>query len=156
MAYGMVLLTALAGCAAGSGPAAPAASPAAPAAAWTEPADYRFTFEQSCGEQPLTGRFRVEVTGGGVGRTEGLDPAARRALMLRMAGLVPTLGQMVADAEQARADGAEVTVERDPADGHPVAIRVDRDRNATDDETCYTISDYTIGGPAGPAPSASR
>ena len=162
--YGVVLLMAAAGCAPGATPAAgpaPASAPAsasasASAPAWTEPANYRFTLESSCGEQPLTGRFRVDVADGVVDRARGLDEAGKRALMLRIAQLVPTLGQMVADAEQARADGAEVAVERDPADGRPVAIRVDRDRNAADDETCYTISDYTIGGTAGPAPSPSR
>jgi hypothetical protein len=154
----VVLLMAAAGCAPGATPAAGPAPASAPASApaWTEPANYRFTLESSCGEQPLTGRFRVDVADGVVDRTQGLDEAGKRALMLRIAQLVPTLGQMVADAEQARADGAEVTVERDPADGHPVAIRVDRDRNAADDETCYTISDYTIGGKAEPFPSATR
>ena len=155
--YGAILLMAAAGCAgqpAGT-PTAVRPSPAPPA--WTEPAAYRFTFESSCGEQPLIGRFRVDVTDGGVDTIRGLDEAGKRAVMLRIANLVPTLGQMVADAEQARADGAdEVVIERDPADGHPVAIRVDRDRNAVDDETCYTISDYTIGGTAGPEPSPSR
>ncbi len=157
--YGVILLTAAAGCA---GPAAtpagaPATPPASSAPAWTEPANYRFTFESSCGEQALIGRFRVDVANGVVDRTQGLDEAGKRAVMLRIANLVPTLGQMVADAEQARADGAhEVVIERDPADGHPVAIRIDQDRNAVDDETCFTISDYTIGGTPGPAPSPSR
>lgn len=153
--YGAILLTAAAGCA---GPAeTPAATPASSAPAWTEPANYRFTFESSCGEQALIGRFRVDVANGVVDRTQGLDEAGKRAVMLRIADLVPTLGQMVADAEQARADGAhEVAVERDPADGHPVAIRIDQDRNAVDDETCFTISDYTIGGTSGPAPSPGR
>ncbi len=153
--YGVVLLMAAAGCA---GPAAtPAGAPASSAPAWSEPANYRFTFESSCGEQPLIGRFRVNVADGVVDRTQGLDEAGKRAVMLRIANLVPTLGQMVADAEQARADGAdEVVIERDPVDGHPVAIRVDQERNAVDDETCYTISDYTIGGSAGPEPTPSR
>ncbi len=153
--YGAILLTAVAGCGSSSGPGATPAAATPPA--WTEPANYRFTLESSCGQQPLIGRFRVDVAGGVVDRTQGLDEAGRRAVMLRIGNLVPTLAQMVADAEQARADGAdEVVVDRDPADGHPVAVRVDPDRNATDDETCFTISDYTIGGPAGPEPSPSR
>jgi hypothetical protein len=153
--YGAILLTAVAGCGSSSGPGATPAAATPPA--WTEPANYRFTLESSCGQQPLIGRFRVDVAGGVVDRTQGLDEAGRRAVMLRIGNLVPTLAQMVADAEQARADGAdEVVVDRDPADGHPVAVRVDPDRNATDDETCFTISDYTIGGPTGPEPSPSR
>ena len=155
--YGAILLLAAAGCA---GPDAPTAAGAPAGAgtppAWTEPADYKFTFESSCGEQPLIGRFRAEVAGGTVTATEGLDEAGRRALMLRIADLVPTLGRMVGDAEQARAQGADVTIERDPADGHPTAIRIDPDAQAVDDETCFAISDYTIGGPAGPGPSPSR
>jgi hypothetical protein len=161
--YGAILLMAAAGCAgqpAGSSPAAstPAASsPAVSPPAWTAPAAYRFTFESSCGERPLIGRFRVDVANGVVDRTRGLDEPGKRAVMLRIANLVPTLEQMVADAEQARADGAhEVVIERDPADGHPVAIRIDPARDTYDDETCYTISDYTIGGTAGPEPSPNR
>ena len=156
--YGTILLVAAAGCA---GPDAPT-SAGAPAGAgrtppaWTEPAAYKFAFESSCGEQPLIGRFRAEVADGTVIATEGLDVAARRALMLRIADLVPTLGRMVRDAEQARAQGADVTIERDPADGHPTAIRIDPDPGAVDDETCFAISEYTIGGPPGPSPSPSR
>ena len=90
-------------------------------------------------------------------RTEGLDEAGRRALMLRIANLIPTLGKMVEDAEAARAQGAdEVVIDRDPADGHPTAIRIDEEKNAVDDETCFTITDYTIGGQPGPGASPSR
>lgn len=151
--YGAILLFAAAGCAGpATGPAAPAAPPA-----WTEPANYKFTFEASCGERALIGRFGVEVADGIVDRTEGLDEAGRRALMLRVANLIPTLGTMVSDAEAARAQGAdEVVIDRDPADGHPTAIRIDERKNATDDETCIAISDYTVGGQPGPGASPSR
>jgi hypothetical protein len=153
--YGAILLFAAAGCA---GPAAaPEAAAPPPAAAWTEPANYKFVFESTCGEQALIGRFRVEVADGIVDRTEGLDDAGRRALMMRIANLIPTLGKMVADAEAAEARGAdEVVIDRDPADGHPTAIRIDEEKNATDDETCIAISDYTIGGQPGPGASPSR
>jgi hypothetical protein len=58
---------------------------------------------------------------------------------------------------KARADGAEeVVVDRDSTDGHPVAIRIDESKNAVDDETCYTISEYTVGGQPGPSTSPSR
>jgi hypothetical protein len=150
---GAILVVAAAGCA--NQPVESAGAPAS-TPAWTEPAAYKFSFESSCGEQALIGRFRVTVADGAVAATEGLDDAGRRALMLRIANLVPTLGQMEQQAEQARADGAdEVTVERDPADGHPVTIRIDP-TSGTDDETCYTISDYTIGGKAQPFPSLTR
>lgn len=146
---GAILAAVVAGCA---GP--PDGTAAAPA--WTEPPAYKFSFESSCGEQALIGRFRVTVADGAVTGTEGLDDAGRRALMLRIANLIPTLGQMEDQAAQARADGAdEVTVERDPADGHPVEIRIDP-TSGVDDETCYTIFDYTIGGKTEPFPSATR
>jgi hypothetical protein len=96
------------------------------------------------------------VTAGAVTTTQGLDEAGRRALMLRIADLIPTLGKMLADAEQARANGADVAIERDPADGHPTAIRIDPERNAVDDETCFSIFEYTIGGPARPGAVPSR
>jgi hypothetical protein len=143
--YGAILLFAVAGCA--SPAAAPGPGPVPAPSAWVEPANYKFAFESSCGERALIGRFRVEVADGTVARTEGLDEAGRRALMLRVADLIPTLGQMVAEAEAARARGAdEVVIDRDPADGHPTAIRIDEEKNATDDETCITVSDYTAGG----------
>ena len=151
--YGAILLFAAAGCA---GPAAAPQSAVAPPA-WTEPADYKFSFESTCGEQALIGRFRVEVADGVVDRTEGLDDAGRRALMLRIADLIPTLGKMVDDADAARARGAdEVVIVRDPTDGHPTSIRIDEEKNAVDDETCITISDYTIGGQPAPGVSPSR
>jgi hypothetical protein len=156
--YGAILLSAAAGCAgpaAAPGPAAP--EPAVASPAWTEPANYKFTFESACGEQALIGRFRVEVADGIVDRTEGLDDAGRRTLMLRIANLIPTLGKMVEDAEAARARNAdEVVIDRDPVDGHPTSIRIDEEKNAVDDETCFTISDYTIGGQPGPDASPSR
>jgi hypothetical protein len=33
-------------------------------------------------------------------------------------------------------------VDVDPGDGHPVRITIDPDKNAVDDDLCYTISDY--------------
>jgi hypothetical protein len=157
--YSAILLFAVAGCA---GPAAtPEAAATSEAAgappAWTEPANYKFTFESTCGEQALIGRFRVEVADRIVDRAEGLDEAGKRALMLRIANLIPTLGKMVSDAEAAEAGGAEeVVIDRDPTDGHPTSIRIDQAKNAIDDETCITISDYTIGGQPGPGSSPSR
>jgi hypothetical protein len=116
-----------------------------PSPTWTAPVKYGFTLDSQCGERALIGRFRVTVRDEVV-HAEGLDDAARRALMLRIADLVPTLTRLEAEAEQARRDGADVvTVERDPADGHPTRITIDPARNATDDEACYTIEDYTIG-----------
>jgi hypothetical protein len=147
----MLLLTLTGACA---GPDATAGEE--PPRTWTAPAKYAFTLDSRCGERALIGRFRATVEDNKVVRTEGLDDAARGALMLRMADLVPTLSALEAEAGTARRDGADVVeVERDPGDGHPTKITIDPERNAIDDEACYTIEDYTIGlaGPVSPSPS---
>jgi hypothetical protein len=128
-----------------------------PAPAWTAPAKYGFTLDSQCGERALIGRFQVTVENDIVVRSAGLDDAARRALMLRMADLIPTLSRLEAEAETARREGADVVeIVRDPGDGHPTKITIDPQRNAVDDEACYTIEDYTIGLAGGPVPSPSR
>jgi hypothetical protein len=149
---GIALLTLGAACA----NAEPAGAPE-PAATWTAPAKYGFVLDSQCGERALIGRFAVTVVDGKVSRATGLDDSARRALMLRLADLVPTLEQLEAEAVTARREGAEVAeVERDPADGHPTKITIDPSRNAVDDESCYTIEDYTIGLTRSVSPTPSR
>jgi hypothetical protein len=143
--YGIALMAALGGCANQAEISAAAPAPAGPTA-WTEPPDYKFTLMSSCGERALIGRFKVTVSQGHVTRMEGLDDAARRAVMLRLAKLVPTLGELKAEADTARKEGADqVVVEVDPVDGHPTSIRIDPQANAIDDESCYDISDYSAG-----------
>jgi hypothetical protein len=148
-----LLLLALTGACAGQ----PAAGPQERPATWTAPAKYGFVLDSQCGERALIGRFQVTVQDDEVVRATGLDDSARRALMLRMADLVPTLRQLEAEAETARRAGADVVqVERDSGDAHPVRITIDESRDAVDDEACYTIEDYTIGLAGGPSPSPSR
>ncbi|UQU64429.1 DUF6174 domain-containing protein [Couchioplanes caeruleus] len=142
----------LGGCA-NAVPVAPAAAPVT----WTPPAKYAFTLSSECGERALIGRFRVTVADGRVTGTEGLDQASRRALMLRIADLVPTLQKLEEEAATARRTGADVVrVDRDPADAHPVRISIDPSADAVDDEACYTIQDYTIGLAATPSAPPSR
>ncbi|WP_199752100.1 DUF6174 domain-containing protein [Actinoplanes sp. ATCC 53533] len=125
-------------------------------ATWTVPAKYGFTLDSQCGERALIGRFQVTVQDDKVVRAEGLDDSARRALMLRVADLVPTLRQLEAQAESARSEGTGmVKIERDPGDAHPTKIEIDRS-SAIDDEECYTIEDYTIGLASEVSPSPSR
>lgn len=159
--YGLALAAALGGCAnqAGNQGANQAGSPGgnlaginaaakAPAGqpVWTEPPRYTFTLTSSCGERALIGRFQVTVSQGFVTRQLGLDDSARRALTLRLGKLVPTLGELKAEADTAREKGADqVVVEADPSDGHPTSIRIDPRANAIDDESCYEISDYSVG-----------
>ena len=61
---------------------------------------------------------------------------------------VPTLGDMLAEAEAASDDpeAGEVVVETDPADGHPTSVSVDALADAIDDESCYIVTDYRPGG----------
>jgi hypothetical protein len=141
---------ALTGCANQTAVSPGAPAPAAPAPAttpaWVEPSAYQFTLTSSCGERALIGKYQVTVTAGLVTKNVGLDDAAKRSLMLRLARLVPTLGQLKAEADTATKEGADkVTVVVDPADGHPTSISIDPRANAIDDESCYTISDYSVG-----------
>lgn len=155
---GIVLIMLGGACANGEpGGAAQPGGKAEPSAAWTEPEKYGFVLDSECGERALIGRFQVTVEKGLVVHAKGLDDSARRALMLRLANLVPTLGQLEAEAATARSEGADVVeIERDLTDAHPTKITIDESRNAVDDEACYTIEDYTIGLAGDPSPSASR
>jgi hypothetical protein len=75
----------------------------------------------------------------------GLDDAARNALASGHSDLVPTLGHLVDELNAAKRAGADVArVDVDPGDGHPVRITIDPNKNAVDDELCYTISDYGL------------
>jgi hypothetical protein len=148
---GILLLT-LSGACAGQEPSVMAESPTT----WTAPDKYGFTLDSECGERALIGRFRVTVVDGKVVHAEGLDDSARRALMLRLADLVPTLEQLEAEAETARREGVDIVkIERDPFDAHPTKIVID-ESGSIDEESCYTIEDYTIGLTGGPSPTPSR
>jgi hypothetical protein len=139
----------LAGCtddAATKSPTWNESQPAASAPSWTEPPAYSFVLESTCGERPLVGRFRVSVANGAVTTVDGLDAAAKSSLEVREADLVPTMAQLLAEAETAREDGAEmVQTDLDPTDGHPTLIKIDRVTAETDDESCYKIDEYTTG-----------
>ncbi|MEU4219451.1 DUF6174 domain-containing protein [Actinoplanes sp. NPDC026623] len=148
-----IALLVLSGACAGEQPSVMREAPAT----WAVPAKYGFTLESECGERALIGRFQVTVVDDKVVHAAGLDDSARRALMLRLADLVPTLKQLETEAETARRQGAdEVVLERDPFDAHPTKIAIDPSSSAVDDEECYTIEDYTIGLTQAPSPAASR
>jgi hypothetical protein len=119
--------------------AAPEVSSPAPPAGWVEPTSYKFTLTSSCGERDLRGTFQSKVKDGMVVESAGLDASARKALMLRLSRLVPTLGQLEAQAQTARVAGTgDVVIKTDPADGHPTSITIGTDE-------CYQISDYSVG-----------
>jgi hypothetical protein len=137
--------TALAGCATARTGQPPGVDPAAGADDWSEPASYAFTLESACGERDLIGTFRVIVMDGKVTAAEGRDDSARRMLAAREPRTVPSLGDLLDQAGQARRDGADVVdTAFDPVDGHPTKITIDRVRQGIDDEECYTISDFVV------------
>jgi hypothetical protein len=145
--YGVAALTALSGCADQAavhhetGVSMPATPPA-----WHEPASYTFTLKSSCGRGPLEGTFQSAVQNGVVVRNTALDAPARKALMLKLSRLVPTLGQIEGEVANARRQGAdEVVVDHDATDGHLTSVRIDPSKKAKGDEYCYDISDYSVG-----------
>lgn len=111
-------------------------------AEWAEPAAYSFTLESRCGERNLIGRFAVEVENGVVIAVEDLVDQGGATSVVQPAD-VPTLSGLLALVAEARNEGAgEVNLVTDPADGHPVSVEIDWEAAATDDEECYTVSDF--------------
>ncbi|MFJ7333143.1 DUF6174 domain-containing protein [Streptomyces sp. NPDC101110] len=108
---------------------------------WQEPASYTYTLRSSEGERSLLGTFRISVREGTVVKAVGLDDSARRVVE-SAPGTVPTLGELLAELEQARRDDADRAEARYAADGHPVRIVLDRQENAVDDEARYDITAY--------------
>ena len=136
----------LCGCAARTVPPASGdPAPVSEAAEWDEPADYRFAVTSSCGERAFIGDYRVTVRGGQVAAAETADPDTGKWTPVDPRWLpdVLTLRDMLDEAREAQEQGADtVEVVTDPADGHPVEVRVDRETNAIDDESCYDVTDY--------------
>ncbi|KUN17060.1 hypothetical protein AQJ23_43670 [Streptomyces antibioticus] len=108
---------------------------------WEEPAAYTYTLTSSEGERSLIGRFRVTVRDGKVTEAVGLDDSARQ-FVARTPDLVPTLGALLGELEQARSDGADTAEAEYAADGHPERIFLDWDENAVDDEERYVVESY--------------
>jgi len=150
-AVALALAVALTGCAgqetagvAATGSPALSPTPSGAASGWQEPARYSYTLESRCGEQQLIGKFRVTVAGGAVTEAKGLDEQGIAALRGTRPDFIPTLRQLVDQVDKARGSGAEVVdIESDPASGHPVRITIDMSKSSIDDESCFTISDYT-------------
>ncbi|MER6346984.1 DUF6174 domain-containing protein [Streptomyces sp. NPDC001595] len=110
---------------------------------WVEPDAYSFTLRSSEGERSLLGTFRVTVRDGEVADAVGLDESGRR-VVARLPGEVPTLGELLAQVRQARHDGVYAAETEYAADGHPVRVFLDGERDAVDDEALYVISDYEL------------
>lgn len=107
-------------------------------ATWVEPASYVYTLTATT--DVLAGTFRVEVRNGAVTKAVGLDEDSRR--QVREHAETPTLGELLKRLDRARKDNAETAEVEYAADGHPVLISLDWDKNAIDDEALYAISAY--------------
>jgi len=125
-------------------------------ASWSAPAEYEFVLESSCGERDFLGRYHVVVEGGEVIEVSGLDDYATRQLSSdEHRGLVPTLSELLGEVSDAQAQGADVAkVTFADSDGHPVAIEIDWDTRAMDDEACYRVSQFSA--PDADQPRASN
>ena len=138
---GIALVAALTGCTDGEPAAAPPTFVApASAPAWSEPADYTFVADRQCEGGPSLGRYRVTVTGGevaGVERIDGRTASGEEEIE------VPTLSGILDLAQTAADDGGSMTVQADPADGHPVRVSFDvSEAGQAEGATCFLISDY--------------
>ncbi|MEU5002271.1 DUF6174 domain-containing protein [Streptomyces sp. NPDC021622] len=109
--------------------------------AWEEPSSYAYTLKSSEGERSLLGVFRVTVRDGKVAKAVGLDESGRRVVR-QMPGEVPTIGELLEEMKQARRDGADTAEAKYAADGRPVRISLDWEKNAIDDEALYFISAF--------------
>lgn len=110
-----------------------------PKTTWKEPASYAYTLTSTT--QVLAGTFRVEVRDGTVAKAVGLDEDSRRQAR-ELTGRVPTIGQLLKTLEQAHRDNADIAEAEYAADGHPLRITLDWDKNTIDDEALYVISSY--------------
>ncbi|MFI6622664.1 DUF6174 domain-containing protein [Streptomyces sp. NPDC050528] len=111
---------------------------------WEEPASYDYTLTSAT--QVLAGTFRVQVRDGTVAQVTGIDADSRRQSR-ELPGQVPTMGELLKRLDQARRDHADTAEAEYAADGHPLRITLDEDKNAVDDEALYVISSYdpTVG-----------
>lgn len=110
---------------------------------WDAPDEYSFELRSSCGERSLIGRFHVAVKNDRV-RAKALDERARAFMRYEDGfGGVPTITELMEEAETALGEGADVVeVDFDEEEGHPTSIEIDHNEQAIDDEACYVIRDY--------------
>lgn len=135
---GIALL--LAGCGGSTG--AGVTAPASNVPNWSEPAAYQYALDSDCGERDLLGRYLITVTDGRVTDIEAGDQRAELIISDdELRSLVPTLGELLEEAQAAEESGADVVhveTDGDPA-GRPGFIEIDYDTDADDDEACYSV-----------------
>ena len=108
---------------------------------WKEPPSYTYTLKSTQGERPLIGTFKVTVQDGEVVKAVGLDDSGRHVVD-RSPHHIPTIGALLREAETAREEGADTVDVTHAADGRPVSIAIDWEKNAIDDEAAYDLSAY--------------
>ncbi|MFF2514354.1 DUF6174 domain-containing protein [Streptomyces sp. NPDC058086] len=110
-----------------------------PKTTWEEPASYAYTLTSTT--QVLAGTFRVKVRDGRVTEAVGVDADSRRQAQ-ELPAEVPTIGELLRRLRKARSEDADTAEADYAADGRPVRISLDWDKNAIDDEALYVISSY--------------
>jgi hypothetical protein len=145
---GVVLLTVASGCASAADAGtlstdsrAQAVSPSKVPSSWAEPSRYRFVLKAGCTLGFTEVPFAVTVANGRVERVEPLDQRARDAVKTSTYR-VPTLGELLARARQASADGQELRTAFEPVDGHPTEVTFNPSGAALDVADCSIISEY--------------
>jgi hypothetical protein len=106
---------------------------------WVEPSDYTFVADRTCDGAKSNGKYKVTVAGKQVTGTERVDGKATEG---EEEFEVPTLAGMLEEAQTAIDDGADATTTFDPADGHPIAVAINRAEEENGGATCFQISDY--------------
>jgi hypothetical protein len=104
---------------------------------WEEAQDYAYTLQRRCGENAITGTFRVTVRDG---RVSGWEPVGENYTPRSVK--IPSIGGLLAEAERAREDDADTVEVQQAPDGRPTTVSIDYDDRAIDDEVCYRIRAY--------------
>jgi hypothetical protein len=131
--------------------ASPQASQIVGPSGWAAPDRYEYVVTSSCGERSFLGTYAITVE-----RRSGVRSTARNG-SIDLQGEIPSIEDLLAEAAAARESGAdEVTVETDPADGHPTLIQIDYETDAIDDEACYEITEYRPLRRSSPSPTSTN
>jgi hypothetical protein len=139
----VVLLAGLSGCGSedDGGSSGGARDPLSVAHTWTEPDDYTYRLFSDCGERGGLGTFRITVRDGEA--TDVVD-LGEEEMEPQWHGEPLTIGELLAEAQRALDEGAEVVdVELDGDGPRPASIDIDYSESALDDEVCYEMTEFT-------------
>lgn len=104
-------------------------------------ADYAYTIRRTCFCGPaVSGPVRVEVRGG---RTVSVSTLGGQSVAPGAFDRLDTVEELFEAVEDAiRAEPYQLASAYDPARGHPVALAVDYDRYAVDEENGFQVTDF--------------